>query len=394
MTQSECMRQSLRAASNPWQLDDIAELVRGIDRSRASMSPPKLPRAVRNILSTGPSIARLSSRSVISVSGSQAPEFLHGILSSAIPTSTRPFFSAILNAQGRVLYDLFVFSDHNINGRPAYLLEFDSHSSDAPPLQELLKRYVLRAKVKIRDVSQEYDSWAAWDPTSYPEWETRRDWHFADSGAIEPAWPNPSEEWPWGSQEHTIRDRRAVGMGYRLLVQKGFRRITAAQASHHDEVPEDAYNLHRIIHGVPEGHRDIVPNIAFPMDSNLDLMGAVDFRKGCYVGQELTVRTYHKGVIRKRILPVLIQKSTTSQYVSYVPDVLETDIDIHPSVTAQGSGPRPRGLGKLLSNSRGVGLALLRTEQVKGVEAGDLELKFTENGFSGTVTPWWPEWWP
>lgn len=32
----------------------------------------------------------------------------------------------------------------------------------------------------------------------------------------------------------------------------------------------------------------------------------VDFRKGCYVGQELTVRTYHTGVVRKRILPVVI----------------------------------------------------------------------------------------
>jgi len=76
------------------------------------------------------------------------------------------------------------------------------------------------------------------------------------------------------------------------------------------------------MHGVPEGIHDIPPMQSFPMDSNLDIMGAgqylsplssvglifisVDFRKGCYVGQELTVRTYHTGVIRKRILPVRI----------------------------------------------------------------------------------------
>jgi folate-binding protein YgfZ len=78
------------------------------------------------------------------------------------------------------------------------------------------------------------------------------------------------------------------------------------------------------MHGVSEGIHDIPPMQSFPMDSNLDIMGAgqflsasffnwpnftpVDFRKGCYVGQELTVRTYHTGVIRKRILPVTIHK--------------------------------------------------------------------------------------
>lgn len=88
----------------------------------------------------------------------------------------------------------------------------------------------------------------------------------------------------------------------------------------------DDYTLHRILHGVPEGREDMPAMQAFPMDSNLDFMGGsrqlylssfgfranifhpVDFRKGCYVGQELTVRTYYTGVIRKRILPVVIHK--------------------------------------------------------------------------------------
>ena len=97
-------------------------------------------------------------------------------------------------------------------------------------------------------------------------------------------------------------------------------KIIALEASTHDVVPSEEYTLHRILLGIPEGARDIVPMQAFPMESNLDVMGAckcfhsfviisqkmciVDFRKGCYVGQELTVRTYHTGVIRKRIFPV------------------------------------------------------------------------------------------
>jgi len=341
-----------------------------------------------------PSITRLTSKSILSVSGSQAPEFLNGLLSSTIPTPGRPFFSAVLNAQGRVLYDLLVFSDHTINGRPAYLLEYDHVSAtDVPPLYDLLRRYVLRAKVKIRDVSHEYDSWAAWNPKQNEQWDTQRNWFVAESGAIVPIWSNASNDWPWGSQEHIIRDRRAIGMGYRLLVRKGDEPL---HASNHDRVLEDAYNIHRIIHGVPEGHVDITPNVAFPMDSNLDLMGAIDFKKGCYVGQELTVRTYHKGVIRKRTVPVLLQSSDSeADELEDVHGTFAADVDITPSIVADGSRARPRGSGKLLSSCYGLGLALLRSEHVEGVMARNLELNFMSgSGTKWSVTPLWPEWWP
>ena len=69
------------------------------------------------------------------------------------------------------------------------------------------------------------------------------------------------------------------------------------------------------MHGMPEGSADIQPLHAYPIELNLNVMGgraspflgpicmltrlAVDFRKGCYVGQELTMWTYHTGVVRK-----------------------------------------------------------------------------------------------
>jgi len=55
---------------------------------------------------------------------------------------------------------------------------------------------------------------------------------------------------------------------------------------------------------VPEGQSEIQYATALPLECNLDYMGGVDFRKGCYVGQELTIRTRHTGVVRKRVLPV------------------------------------------------------------------------------------------
>jgi folate-binding Fe-S cluster repair protein YgfZ len=84
----------------------------------------------------------------------------------------------------------------------------------------MLKRYVLRSKVKLRDVSNEYDIWAVWGDS---EAETERKWSWAGSGAVEPDWSGESE-WPWGMDEREVRDRRAVGMGRRMLVRKGERR--------------------------------------------------------------------------------------------------------------------------------------------------------------------------
>ncbi|THV08625.1 Aminomethyltransferase folate-binding domain-containing protein [Dendrothele bispora CBS 962.96] len=348
---------------------------------------------LRSLVISTPSIAKLPARSILSVAGSQAPEFLNGVLASAIPkVPHRPFFAAILNAQGRVLYDLLIYTEASTDGRPKYLIEYDSRASDGPSLHDLLKRYVLRAKVKIRDVSAEYDVWAAWGSkeTSSPG-SSIPQWMFASSGAIEPVWANASEQWPWGSEDRMIRDRRAPGMGCRVLVGKNDR---PSLASTHVEVNSDLYKLHRIVHGVPEGVDDIYPQTAFPMESNLDVMGALDFRKGCYVGQELTVRTYHTGVVRKRIVPVFIHDSPKLPSSASLLDrqSLSPGLDIHPVVITDR--PKPRGSGRLLSSTHGVGLALLRTDWVGDVERSNISLELRDGSKKLFATPSWPNWWP
>ncbi|KAG6855128.1 hypothetical protein C0991_006057 [Blastosporella zonata] len=150
--------------------------------------------------------------------------------------------------------------------KPSYLLDYDPRPSDAPPLISLLKRYVLRSKVKIRDVSEQYDVWAAWGNSAIPEPE--RQWTWARSGAVEPKWDQ--EEWPWGSKDESILDRRAPGMGRRFLVRKG---SPPQETSDHEMASSEAYTLHRILTGVPEGCEDLPAMQAFPMESNLDIMG-------------------------------------------------------------------------------------------------------------------------
>jgi folate-binding protein YgfZ len=63
----------------------------------------------------------------------------------------------------------------------------------------------------------------------------------------------------------------------------------------------DEYKKKRIELCIPEFPYSIKQD-SLPMEHNLDLLNAIDFRKGCYLGQELTVRTHHTGVIRKRVV--------------------------------------------------------------------------------------------
>ncbi|OJA16967.1 hypothetical protein AZE42_00594 [Rhizopogon vesiculosus] len=346
-----------------------------------------IPPSLRALLRATPTLAPVSNRAVLSVSGSQATEFLNGLL--AISVQGQQAYGAFLHAQGRVLYDVFLYNSPTQSlpsPGPTYLIEYDPTPTEAPTLISLLKRYVLRSKVRIRDVSDEWDIWAAWGSDGARE---SREWNWARSGAVEPVWR--TNECPWGTENGTVLDRRAPGMGKRMIVRKG---ETPADASTHDLADQDAYLLHRILHGVPEGSVDIQPMHAFPIESNLDAMGGLDFRKGCYVGQELTVRTYHTGAVRKRILPVHISSSTS------LPPYMSIKPSISPISTTEGTAartPRLRGTSTLLSTIAApsigstVGLALVRLEHLR--DSVTLVAEASEKQ-SWKVEPWWSDWWP
>lgn len=70
------------------------------------------------------------------------------------------------------------------------------------------------------------------------------------------------------------------------------------------EASIDLYNVLRISLGIPEGRKSITPGVALPAHCNLDLAGAISTAKGCYLGQELTVITRSRGVVRRRLMPV------------------------------------------------------------------------------------------
>jgi len=203
-------------------------------------------------------------------------------------------------------------------------------------------------------------------------------------------------------------------MGQRRLVSKG---VKPPEVGTHNTVMEEDYTIHRIVRGVPEGSQEIIPGASFPMEANLDVMGgstysipshnslenqknsctgSVDFRKGCYIGQELTVRTYHTGVIRKRIFPVALHDpSKPPEEVGQLAPETPADRTIKPFILESGGDIRkPRGTGRLLTNVKGVGLALLRTDHLEAVDKGAIGLAIGDGVEQRRLSYWYPDWWP
>ncbi|EPY84959.1 hypothetical protein CB1_000422002 [Camelus ferus] len=134
------------------------------------------------------------------------------------------------------------------------------------------------------------------------------------------------------------------------------------------------YHRYRYQQGVPEGIHDLPPGVALPLESNLAFMNGISFTKGCYIGQELTARTHHMGVIRKRLFPVQLSGPLPVGGVAPGTSVL--------TESGQAAGKYRAGQGD-------VGLALLRAEKVKG----PLHIRTSESGLvalAASVPDWWP----
>lgn len=118
---------------------------------------------------------------------------------------------------------------------------------------------------------------------------------------------------------------------------------------------------------------DLPPGVALPLESNLVYMNGISFSKGCYIGQELTARTHHTGVVRKRLMPVCLSEPVDG---------------LQEGVALQTSSGKPAG--KYRAGRGELGLSLVRLAHAKE----PLALKASENGSNVTLKASVPEWWP
>ncbi|KAF1991303.1 Aminomethyltransferase folate-binding domain-containing protein [Aulographum hederae CBS 113979] len=318
-------------------------------------------------------LAKLTGRRLLSLSGVDAPKFLQGLTTNNVdPHKTRGWYTAFLNAQGRVLWDAFVYPvgwsrewkewEGNQPEDAGYLIEVDSEELGS--VMKHLKRHKLRSKVKIKPVEEgDWHVWSAWKE------DVRSGQSGEDISGISRA-SEPLDDPPPSSTDPVILpDPRLSGFGDRLiLLSKTSSPGSLSKYANIDETTSSSYTLRRYLHGIAEGQTEIIKEHALPMESNIDFMSGIDFRKGCYVGQELTIRTHHTGVIRKRILPVQLYGPEEPEPTSlqYKPDDMLSPPP--PGSDIKKTQGRGRSAGKYLAGIGNIGLGLCRLEMMTDVK--------------------------
>ena len=218
----------------------------------------------------------------ISVAGDESCAFLQSIITANVETmpvtACRP--SALLTPQGRVLIDMMVY-------RPTtdrFILRCDTARRD--DLLAKLCRYRLRRPIEIA-IEPDIRLYILLAKNTVTQAGQQTESQIIDQ---------------LGKSAGVIIsciDPRNPNLGTHILANG-----PRASASV-DKI--DIWHTTRIAAGIPEGAIDLTPERALMLEAGLDQLGAVDFEKGCYVGQEVTARTHYRGLVKRRLVPITMK---------------------------------------------------------------------------------------
>ena len=283
----------------------------------------------------------LDDRAIIRVGGPDARDFLQNLVSSDLTKvgPDRAIHAALLTPQGKFLHEFFIAQADG-----AFLLDCGRQRRD--DLIRRLTMYKLRAQVEIADAADDYAVFALLGERAIEGKEGTA--AALGSGIV-------------------FVDPRLAALGARAILPAANATAILAAADF-SEAGLDTYEDHRVTLGVPDGGRDLVVEKSFLLENNFEELNGVDFEKGCYVGQEVTARTKHRGLVKKRMLPV------------------------------QASGPLPgsgtkitldgKDAGVMFSSVGTRGLALLRLERVEEAARAGTELSSDGTKLRATVPDW------
>jgi folate-binding protein YgfZ len=247
----------------------------------------------------------LEDRAVLALGGAEAGDFLQGLITNdmALCVGGQAIYATLLTPQGKILFDFFVVPQAKDE------LLIDCAGARAGDLMKRLTLYRLRAKVEI---------------ASRPELAVAAFW--SDGG--------PSEI-PHGVIG--FADPRHPALGQRMIAARDM--LARAMSG----TPNGDYYANRLMLGIPDS-ADLAPDSVFALDAGLEELNGVSFRKGCYIGQEVTARMKHRASARRRFL------------------IAETDGALPSSGTPLESGGREVGV---LANGIGSrALALVRLDRL------------------------------
>jgi folate-binding protein YgfZ len=214
-------------------------------------------------------------RALISLTGEDRQAFLQGLVSNDVAkvSPTRAIYAAFLTPQGKYLHDIFIAADGE-------RLLIECEAARRADLLRRLTLYRLRSKVMLAEENALtvglYFGEGALAGLHLAAGEAR-----AENGMV------------------VFADPRLAELGAR-----GY--LPASMLPAQTGTRED-YDRLRMSLGVPDGSRDLPVEKAILLENGFDELNAIDWDKGCYMGQELTARTRYRGLVRKRLMPVTIE---------------------------------------------------------------------------------------
>ena len=229
----------------------------------------------------------LEDRGLIAIVGPDTKDFLQNIISNDVDkvSESSSIFSGIFTPQGKYLYEFFI-----IKNSEGFLLDCDNAFKEE--LIKHLSKYKLRSKVEIKDLSSSY----VIGVTSEEKFKEIRN--------------------EVGSKEKTILyrespfflDTRSEKLGARILSSLEKLHLTIKKLN---LKIVDKSNYLKIAHveGIPiQGIKNLQDSL-FSLESNFEELNAIDFKKGCYVGQENTARMKLKNKVRRKLIPIVTKNN-------------------------------------------------------------------------------------
>ncbi|WP_293576803.1 folate-binding protein [Phaeobacter sp.] len=246
----------------------------------------------------------MSNRRILRVTGTDAHAFLQGLITNDVQKVREGLvYAALLTPQGKYLADFFVLADGD-----DLLIDVDENLADG--LQKRLNMYRLRADVRIEAC----------------DLLVRRGTGPAPEGAL--------------------ADPRHGDLGWRLYGAEG-----GEDGSDWDAI--------RVAHGIPETGIELGSD-SYILEAGFERLNGVDFRKGCYVGQEVTARMKHKTELRKGLVTVAVEGAA-------------------PTGTEIRRAEKP--VGTLFTQAGGKGIAYLRYDRAgEDMQADSATVRWSKDG--------------
>lgn len=341
-----------------------------------------------------------------------------------------------LNSKGRVVTDSFIYvlpfaaGEAVLSQYPEYLVEVDD--AMVKRLLLVLKLHKLGAKVTISETP--YHSYYYYhDSFEFDQWlDQVQDAYFTSTSPAEGLQNANSfikSDLFSTKAQHLITgfafDNRIPNFGVKIVTTEPVDEVFNPEAFLFEQFKVDEVDLtrRRYVNGLFEVGDAPVGTTLLPFETNLDYINGLSLEKGCYVGQELTIRTYNNGIIRKRVVPLQFHPANEElegtletpeleiggailELVATIPaetDVASATVDDVDSSSAPTMAASPFGNslkpvrkrktlnGKVLSTQDNLGFALMNLADLEKTHEYKVDVNGTTMGATAFIPQWWPQ---